>query len=75
MNTSEKVRLGILVVILIAMFVIVSSLYAERKGNIVYEVVEDRIVVSCADGRNPILRTAPRPRGGYYAVVVCEGKD
>lgn len=49
--------------------------YAATKGNIRYEVTDDRVVVSCMDGRNPILRTAPRPKGGYYAVVVCEGKD
>lgn len=49
--------------------------YAATKGNIKYEVEDDRVVVSCVDGQNPILRTAPRPRGGYYAVVVCEGKE
>lgn len=50
------------------------SVYAATKGNVKYEVTDDRIVVSCVDGQNPILRTVPRPRGGYYAVVVC-GED
>lgn len=50
------------------------SVYAATKGNIRYEVEDDRVVVSCVDKQNPILRTIPRPTGGYYAVVVCEGK-
>lgn len=49
--------------------------YAATKGNIRYEVEDDRVVVSCVDNQNPILRTVPRPRGGYYAVVVCEGNQ
>ena len=51
---------------------------ATTTGNMKYEVLDERIVVSCVDGKNPIIRTALRPTGGYYAVIVCEktkGRD
>ena len=65
----------VLLIVLALVAILATANYAETRGNIKYEVTDDRVVVSCMDGRNPILRTAPRPRGGYYAVVVCEGKE
>ncbi len=42
------------------------------KGNMKIEMTEDRVVVSCVDGLDPIVKMVPRPRGGHYVVVVCE---
>lgn len=75
MGFKEKIKLGLFLLVLALLFCVVIELHSEVKHNFKYEVTEDRIVVSCVDGQNPIIRTVPRPQGGYYAVVVCEGRN
>lgn len=74
MNASERIKLIVLFLLMVALALICLSANAESKYNFKYEVTNDRIVVSCVDDQNPIMRTIPRPKGGYYAVVVCEGR-
>ncbi len=70
---STKRLMNVLVSVGVLSFFAIFA-YGVTKGNMKVEITEDRVVVSCVDGNNPILRTVPRPRGGYYAVVVCEIK-
>ncbi len=73
MSTAWRIRCIVLIaVIAMTLLACVEFVYGDVKGTFKIEVTEDRAIISCVDGSNPIMRTAPRPMGGYYAVVVCE---
>lgn len=41
-------------------------------GNIKFELIDTRAVVSCVDKSDPSVKMVERPTGGNYAVVSCE---
>ena len=70
---STKRFLNILISVSMLLFFAIFA-YGITKGNVKVEMTEDRVVISCVDGLDPVVKMVPRPRGGHYAVVVCEMK-
>lgn len=73
-DRNDKIIRGIVIVfaLLGILTILVALAKAETKGNVKVEITDDRAVVSCVDGLDPVMKMVPRPRGGHYAVVVCE---
>jgi hypothetical protein len=62
----------ILIFLLTALLVCCKVVPASTLGNLKYDVVESRMVVSCIDGKSPRVRVINRPTGGYIAIVDCD---
>lgn len=75
MSIAWRIRLIVLIAaVAFALLLSLEVVYGATAGNIKFELTpEGRAVVSCVDGTNPVIRTTPRPKGGYYAVISCEG--
>jgi len=71
----RKTERGIFVIVLLIVSVLMAVLLAkaETVGNIKFELIETRAVISCVNGIDPTVKTVVRPNGGMYAVVSCEG--
>lgn len=63
----------ILAILALLALAFVSLMYGAENIKVNVTVEGNRAVISCTNG-SPVMRTVPRPAGGYYAVVQC-GQD
>lgn len=71
----KRFLISALVTMIILLVLFVIAAYAEVKGNMKYEVIGERISVTCVDHSTPVVRIVARPTGGIWVVVVCEGQN
>lgn len=76
MNKADKFAIRLITGFVALAILTVLTAFASGmvKGNVKVEMTEERVVVSCVDGSDPVVRMVPRPRKGVYAVVICEAR-
>jgi hypothetical protein len=73
MTVRGKIKFAYaLYAVILTVIAVLDMAYGAEPTRLKIEVTTDRAVISCVNGSDPIMRTAPRPKGGYYAVVICE---
>lgn len=68
---EKTIRKVFLVVFFLTFFLTTARIYATVQGNLKYEVVPERILISCRDHKTPSLRLL-NPSSGPVVIVDCE---
>ena len=70
-SLNKVMKKTTLIVFFLTFLLTTARIYATVQGNLKYEVVPERIIVSCRDHKTPSLRLL-NPSSGPVVIVDCE---